>query len=316
MNKSQNGSNEPTTISYQIPVSDLAITTNTDDLTCIICLNICFKPIVTSCCEKLICLDCTKQLVKHSLKCPYCNEINMNFEKPSKLVYRLFENLSFHCPNECGEKVKYYFYFNHVFNECTKPKEELQDHKYCKSCQIAYNFKENEQHSCDNYQQEILDSVDSNELSAIEQKLEQLSLAINNNSNMNNKICSNNDLSNMLPNGTINIPRLHNHNLILTNKRDHPEYSLGWVCELCSDTVRNPETKSYHCEQCIYDICQKCYLHISTRLPNTTCHNHELNLEIREIEWQCNLCHNIYYKRRSWFCDNCDFDVCFSCYWK
>ena len=110
--------------------------------------------------------------------------------------------------------------------------------------------------------------------------------------------------------------RLHNHNLTFTNNRLNPGYEQGWVCELCNDNIRNPSTPSYHCEPCVFDICEKCYIFISSRVPNSNCHNHELNLEIRPLEWECNMCGNAYYMRRSWYCDICNFDSCLYCYWK
>ncbi len=103
---------------------------------------------------------------------------------------------------------------------------------------------------------------------------------------------------------------------MLTNIRLNPGYEEGWVCELCDDKIRNPATKSYHCSKCYYDVCEKCFLYISTRIPNTSLHNHEINLEIRNLEWMCNICEKDYYKRRSWHCDICEFDVCVNCYWK
>ncbi len=75
-------------------------------------------------------------------------------------------------------------------------------------------------------------------------------------------------------------------------------------------------TKSYHCEACVYDICEKCVLYISTRVQNSNCHSHELNLEIRDLEWECSLCGNSFYRRRSWYCDLCEFDACVFCYWR
>lgn len=96
----------------------------------------------------------------------------------------------------------------------------------------------------------------------------------------------------------------------------NPGYEQGWVCELCNDNIRNPSTPSYHCEPCVFDICEKCYIYIISKVPNTNCHNHELNLEIRNLEWECNLCGNDYYMRRSWYCDTCSYDACVFCYWK
>lgn len=203
---------------YAIPVSDLAVTTNVEDLTCVICLNICFRPILTTCCEKLICLECTKMMVKHSLKCPYCNEVSYSFEKPSKLVYRLFENLTFYCPKKdegCQEKIKYYFYFDHIYNSCDLKK---QNKAYCKNCQIIYSIttnivkstdkcvdtstctsEEKSNHDCEKYQEMIANQ--ENSVSELEKRLLELSLR-------NDTSSSSKSLISALPSGTINIPRL------------------------------------------------------------------------------------------------------------
>jgi hypothetical protein len=119
--------------SYIIPVSDLAVVTNVDDLTCIICLNICFKPVMVKCCERLICSECIKSVLKYAYKCPYCNNQNINFDKPPKIISRLFENLIFKCTKTgCQEKIKYYFYFDHMYNTCSYKEDK---YKFCKDCE-------------------------------------------------------------------------------------------------------------------------------------------------------------------------------------
>jgi len=140
---------EGETINLSIPANDLAVQTNIDDLVCMICMSICFKPVLITCCEKLMCHSCIKMMIKVSaiVKCPNCNNININLVKPSKLINRMFENLTLFCPNKilgCGEKMKYYFYFEHVFNLCQVKKNSLT--KYCKNCMELYSI--NSPHSC------------------------------------------------------------------------------------------------------------------------------------------------------------------------
>jgi hypothetical protein len=132
-----------------IPRDDLAVTTNVDDLACMICMNICFKPVLITCCERLMCLACIKMMLKHSTttKCPHCNNLNINFVKPSRILLRMFENLSFFCVNKssgCKDKIKYDFYFDHIYNKCEFKKEKQVE--YCKNCQEIYkNYTE---HNC------------------------------------------------------------------------------------------------------------------------------------------------------------------------
>jgi hypothetical protein len=296
-----------------IPINDLAIQTNTDDLTCIICLNICYKPVMITCCERLICSECVKMMLRQKInKCPHCNNINLNFENPPKIIIRLLDNLTFKCCNlGCEEKIKYSFYYDHIYNSCSL-KEGLKE--FCKICSKIYN--KNTEHKC-NYE---LNLAENDNLNVIEKRLLELDLNCSKNNSTKSVITTDNSMSSktqqVLPIGTVSIPRLHNHNLILTNQRKKVEYEQGWCCELCSDDIRSPYTKSYHCELCTYDICEKCYLYISVKLPQTNIHSHELNLEIRNAHWSCDKCKNDYYNRRSWFCDLCDYDICVFCYWK
>lgn len=204
-------SNQSQIISYIIPVNDLAIATNVEDLTCIICLNVCFKPVIISCCERLICLECIKMMLKHSAKCPYCNNININFEKPSKLIYRLFENLTFNCVNKkngCEEKIKYYFYFDHIYNNCNYKKEN-EKLSFCKTCEVIYEYTtDTPVHDCEKSNNVNIDTDSMNEL---EKRLYELSLNITNSpSTLNSTTKNSREASSntvLLTDGTINIPR-------------------------------------------------------------------------------------------------------------
>lgn len=60
---------------------------------------------------------------------------------------------------------------------------------------------------------------------------------------------------------------LHVHDLTNTNIRLHPGYEPGWACELCNDKPRNKTERSFHCENCLFDICIDCYKYIRTRKP-------------------------------------------------
>ncbi len=142
--------------SYNIPISDLAVTTNVDDLTCIICLNICAKPVMVKCCERLICSNCIKSVLKYSYKCPYCNNVNVSFERPPKIISRLFESLTFKCiRSDCSEKIKYYFYFDHIYNTCKFKNNNLL---FCKQCEIIAGNN----HVCNNNNISPIDNSVSN----------------------------------------------------------------------------------------------------------------------------------------------------------
>ena len=137
-------------ISYNLQVSQLVKSENVEDLTCLICLGICFRPIILKCCEHLLCLNCAKQFVLKKSFCPYCKNTNLDFSLPSKLVSRFFDNLVFYCPNKsngCSEQIRYSSYFEHITN-CNKM--DLQSIytklNYCKKFfRMYYRHKD---HSC------------------------------------------------------------------------------------------------------------------------------------------------------------------------
>jgi len=295
---------------YSISPDFLSETSNLNDFICCICLNICYDPIILDCCEKILCINCLKDLIKineNILKCPYCNNKNFNFSLPNKIINRFLGTLFFNCP-QCNEKIEYNFYHEHLYNKC---KNRINGKFFCKKCHLIYNIKEEKnneipEHNCDEYIQNLSNFENK---SIIMKKINKLILQI-----LDIKISK--VIIKEEKNGNILIKELHIHPLILTNERINPDYNEGWLCELCDDNIRNPFQKSYHCEECLFDICEKCFNYIKIRIPNKNIHNHELNLEIRNDFWMCNICNKKYYKRRSWYCDICDFDVCVFCYWK
>lgn len=53
------------------------------------------------------------------------------------------------------------------------------------------------------------------------------------------------------------------------------EYSPGWYCNFCGLFYQGDES-SYHCPDCHYDCCVKCYDRINTIKPNVGIHPHIL----------------------------------------
>jgi len=139
------------TISYSLPVSQLVKPENIEDLTCYICLGICFRPIILKCCEHLLCMNCAKQFLLKKNFCPYCKETKLDFSLPSKLVSRFFDNLIFYCPNKkkgCNEQVRYSVYFEHATNCEKSDSQSIYDKLgFCKKCFILYP-KGKETHIC------------------------------------------------------------------------------------------------------------------------------------------------------------------------
>jgi len=141
--------NKENIISYNLQISQLVKSENVEDLTCLVCLGICFRPIILKCCEHLLCLNCAKQFVLKKSFCPYCKNTNLDFSFPSKLILRFFDNLIFYCPyksNGCNEQIRYSSYFEHT-TTCNKQDINSIKLNYCKKCFLLYN--RNQEHSCE-----------------------------------------------------------------------------------------------------------------------------------------------------------------------
>ena len=118
----------------------------------------------------------------------------------------------------------------------------------------------------------------------------------------------------------------HNHGMVLlySNK--------DWVCDICSDYNKNNIPKNY-CSLCDFNICNKCInnqikypleksFHEQIKLTKYKFaqHEHELiycrtsRFNDKPSNWKCNICNKIYgNKIWSFYCTNCDYDICLSC---
>jgi hypothetical protein len=99
----------------------------------------------------------------------------------------------------------------------------------------------------------------------------------------------------------------HQHSLINIKIND--------TCYFCSKKIQN--IQGYKCEKNDLTLCENCYvkIYIHEDQPNNNIHNHELMPTIRS-NWCCNICGRHKIKKISYFCDKCDFDVCYKCYYK
>ena len=99
----------------------------------------------------------------------------------------------------------------------------------------------------------------------------------------------------------------HQHSLINIKIND--------TCYFCSKKIQN--IQGYKCEKNDLTLCENCYvkIYIHEDQPNNNIHNHELVPTIRS-NWYCNICGRFNIKKISYFCDKCDFDVCYKCYYK
>ena len=105
-----------------------------------------------------------------------------------------------------------------------------------------------------------------------------------------------------------------------------------WKCDICSEKNDNNASKNY-CSLCDFNICGKCIknkmkypleksFHEQIKLTefNFKEHQHKLiycrtsRFNDKLSNWKCNVCNKVYGNRIwSFYCTNCDYDICLSC---
>ena len=118
----------------------------------------------------------------------------------------------------------------------------------------------------------------------------------------------------------------HKHGMILLLSNSN------WKCNICSEIYKS-EVSAYYCSKCNFFICSKCIgkekkyplkkcYHQQTKLKrfNFPCHRHIMiycrisKSSLFETNWNCNICKKIYgNKIWSFYCTNCDYNICLSC---
>ena len=86
---------------------------------------------------------------------------------------------------------------------------------------------------------------------------------------------------------------------------------LNALCTICQQN--NGNQPGYQCGQCNVSLCINCSKRAFYGDKKTTLHPHPLELKYR-VSWRCNICNILYQKTSSFFCRQCDFDICASCY--
>jgi rubrerythrin len=118
----------------------------------------------------------------------------------------------------------------------------------------------------------------------------------------------------------------HNHGLVLLySNRD-------WICNICRWNFKNNEP-TYYCSICDFDVCNNCiginkkysleeYYHEQTQLKSYIFPTHEHKMiycrtsrsSNKDTIWTCNLCFKTYENKIwSFYCTNCDYDICLLC---
>lgn len=87
----------------------------------------------------------------------------------------------------------------------------------------------------------------------------------------------------------------------------------NFSCDLCGKL--KPMSNSHNCSLCKFDVCEDCYLKISTgTYKGFDLHCHQLAPTTRKDTWQCNNCNSHFLQNKiSWYCQLCDYDSCVNC---
>ena len=95
---------------------------------------------------------------------------------------------------------------------------------------------------------------------------------------------------------------------------EHPinfEGNINEKCKVCIQYIG--ENGGYKCKDCPIVLCLNCSQKIFYENKNKQVHPHDLLLTDRN-SWTCNICKNSYGDNASFYCKQCDFDVCDKCY--
>ena len=82
-------------------------------------------------------------------------------------------------------------------------------------------------------------------------------------------------------------------------------------CKICKQDLGGQP--GYNCGSCKILLCLQCADKIFYGQKKTTIHPHLLALKDRN-SWKCDLCKKTYKSVASFYCKQCDFDVCSACY--
>ena len=112
----------------------------------------------------------------------------------------------------------------------------------------------------------------------------------------------------------------HEHSLIYCRTSRSNFNGTNWICNLCKKNYGD-KIWSFYCTFCDYDICLSCsrkYIldinYITKMGIKIDNHLHDLIYMITNRNWICNLCSQKYDNSApTYYCTNCDYDVCESC---
>ena len=98
------------------------------------------------------------------------------------------------------------------------------------------------------------------------------------------------------------------------NCHEHPinySDSINDSCKICQQKITGQP--GYNCGSCKLILCLNCGKRVFFGKRNISFHPHSLTLMIRQ-SWHCDLCKQRYRNAASFYCKECDYDICTSCY--
>ena len=101
------------------------------------------------------------------------------------------------------------------------------------------------------------------------------------------------------------------NNILIHNGVFHYYNNLFKQCYFCKKSIKNNE--GYKCNNCKIILCLDCNNKIFHKEKINDHHEHNLRLELRR-NWLCNICKNEFENTTSFYCKDCDFDICYNCY--
>ena len=89
--------------------------------------------------------------------------------------------------------------------------------------------------------------------------------------------------------------------------------NLNEQCRFCTKFINN--MPGYKCYNCPIVLCINCSEAIFISKNSDNLHEHHLELEFRE-NWICDLCKSKFRNTASFYCQDCQFDACYECYFE
>ena len=193
------------------------------------------------CCGNLICDKCIKKIILEKKQCPSCKSLEIKYRKiknENKVFYKSFRTLRINCPYKCEWKGEWENLENHL-NEC---KFSI---RYCKYKSIGCEFYDESK--------KVIEHEKNNDHYHLEMALKYIKI--------------NNIVKQDIKFKIGETCRVSVHPHIMT-------YTIGqaWKCDggklsngCYSKSNKFNNSSRFRCEECDFDLCNKCIVHYITK---------------------------------------------------